>query len=55
MKKTIFAIGVVAMLASCGSQSSSVEGTQTDSTTVTVDSSAMSVDTTKTVDTTAVK
>lgn len=53
MKKTIFVIGVVAMLASCGGQSTSVESTKTDSTMV--ESTAKSVDTTHIVDTTAVK
>jgi hypothetical protein len=54
MKKTILAIGVVAMLASCNGQSSKTEEVTMDSTTTMVDSTTMSVDSTK-VDTTAVK
>ena len=56
MKKTILAIGVVTMLASCvGSVTTSDTG-KTDSTSMKVDSTAKSVDSThKKVDTTAVK
>lgn len=56
MKKAIVTIGVVAMLTSCGNQSSTSETSMTDSTVTMVDSTAKSVDTTQTkVDTTAVK
>lgn len=46
MKKTLFALGFVTVLASCGGSSTETKGTKTDSTVVSVDT-VKSVDTTK--------
>lgn len=54
MKKVIFAMGIVAVLASCGNNASTEAVSTTDSTSVVTDSTKCCVDSTK-VDTLKVK